>query len=49
MSLDIRWHQRLANFDLALSKLTDAIDITKQRALTKLEEQDFWETVPINS
>jgi hypothetical protein len=36
MTKDIRWHQRLANFGLALSELTDAVEILKERPLTKL-------------
>tara|TARA_R110001583_G_scaffold73737_1_gene205022 strand:- start:2675 stop:3094 length:420 start_codon:yes stop_codon:yes gene_type:complete len=48
MSIDIRWHQRLANFDLALAELTDAIQILESRPLTKLEEQGLIQTFEYN-
>lgn len=36
---DIRWRQRLANFQKALAQLTEAIDLSSQRPLSKLEQQ----------
>ena len=48
MKKDIRWHQRLSNFGLALSELTDAISILKQRKLTKLEEQGLIQAFEYN-
>jgi len=48
MSPDIRWHQRLANFDLALAELTDAMKILKSRPLTKLEEQGLIQAFEYN-
>jgi len=36
---DIRWHQRLKNFDKALARLSEAVELSSQRALTRLEEQ----------
>lgn len=36
---DIRWHQRLSNYNRALTQLNKASEITKGRPLTKLEEQ----------
>lgn len=38
-SQDIRWHQRLSNYDKALSQLNKAVDIAKERGLTDLERQ----------
>ena len=48
MNHDIRWHQRLANFTLVLNELTDAIEITQQRKLTKLEEQGLIQAFEYN-
>jgi nucleotidyltransferase substrate binding protein (TIGR01987 family) len=48
MSTDIRWQQRLANFDLALAELTDAIEILESRPLTKLEEQGLIQAFEYN-
>ena len=48
MSNDIRWLQRLSNFDLALNELSDAITITKLRPLTKLEEQGLIQAFEYN-
>lgn len=39
MDLDIRWKQRFDNFLRALQTLTEAIEINRQRALTRLEQQ----------
>lgn len=36
---DIRWIQRLSNFNKALSQLTKAIALSEERPLTDLEEQ----------
>lgn len=38
-SQDIRWHQRLRNFDSALAQLTSAVGLAKQRELSALEMQ----------
>src|SRR5574343_1937310 len=36
---DVRWHQRLNNFTLALSRLADAVELAGQRPLSPLEQQ----------
>jgi nucleotidyltransferase substrate binding protein (TIGR01987 family) len=36
---DIRWMQRLQNYQQALSRLTEAVALSQQRALSELEEQ----------
>lgn len=36
---DIRWHQRLSNYNKALNQLTKAVELTKQRELSDLENQ----------
>ena len=36
---DIRWMQRLNHFKQALSQLQDAVELARQRPLSKLEEQ----------
>jgi nucleotidyltransferase substrate binding protein (TIGR01987 family) len=36
---DIRWHQRFANFRKALVRLTEAVELRKQRTLSQLERQ----------
>lgn len=36
---DIRWQQRLANLKKAFSELSEAVELTKSRELTKLEKQ----------
>lgn len=36
---DIRWIQRFNNFNKALSQLKEAVQLAKQRPLSKLEEQ----------
>jgi len=36
---DIRWQQRFANFRKALLQLQEAVDLSKQRELSKLEKQ----------
>jgi len=36
---DIRWHQRLDNFNRALARLTDAVELSDIRPLTDLENQ----------
>jgi nucleotidyltransferase substrate binding protein (TIGR01987 family) len=39
MAYDIRWKQRFDNFLKALQTLTDAVALSNQRPLTKLEQQ----------
>jgi nucleotidyltransferase substrate binding protein (TIGR01987 family) len=36
---DIRWQQRFANFKKALQQLQEAVELSAQRKLTKLEKQ----------
>lgn len=36
---DIRWQQRFANFRKALARLTEAVELRRQRPLTNLERQ----------
>ena len=36
---DIRWQQRFANYKKALLQLQDAVELSKQRALSNLEKQ----------
>jgi len=36
---DIRWIQRFNNFNKAFAQLTQAVELSNQRALSKLEEQ----------
>lgn len=36
---DIRWHQRMANYNKALAQLSNAVELSKERELSKLEEQ----------
>jgi nucleotidyltransferase substrate binding protein (TIGR01987 family) len=36
---DIRWIQRLSNFDKALAQLREAVLLTEQRRLSRLEQQ----------
>ncbi|MGB8376529.1 MAG: nucleotidyltransferase substrate binding protein [Salegentibacter sp.] len=36
---DIRWHQRLKNYEKALIQLNKATDLTKERDLSELERQ----------
>ncbi|UCZ56926.1 nucleotidyltransferase substrate binding protein [Desulfurispirillum indicum] len=36
---DIRWHQRLNNYTAAFNELDEAVILSKQRQLSKLEEQ----------
>lgn len=36
---DIRWHQRLQNFQLAFNELDEAVVLSHSRRLSKLEEQ----------
>jgi len=38
-SIDVRWRQRFSNFKRALIQLEDAVELGKQRELTKLEKQ----------
>ena len=39
MQQDIRWKQRFTNFLSALSALTEAVELSRVRALTNLEQQ----------
>ncbi len=39
MDEDIRWKQRFDNFLRALQTLTEAVDVSKQRSLSRLEQQ----------
>lgn len=39
MKTDIRWHQRLANYTKALRQLESAVELSKVRELSNLEEQ----------
>lgn len=39
MTEDIRWKQRFSNFEKALLQLTEAVELSRERPLTKLEEQ----------
>lgn len=36
---DIRWHQRLANYEKAFARLAAAVELASQRPLTDLEKQ----------
>jgi nucleotidyltransferase substrate binding protein (TIGR01987 family) len=36
---DIRWIQRFQNYQKALAQLTQAVDLSRQRALSRLEQQ----------
>ncbi len=36
---DIRWHQRLANYNKALTQLAAAVELSKEREPSRLEEQ----------
>lgn len=36
---DIRWLRRFQNYQKALAQLTQAVDLSRQRALSKLEQQ----------
>ncbi len=36
---DIRWHQRLDNYERALGQLTSAVELAKTRLLSELEKQ----------
>lgn len=38
-SKDVRWKQRFQNYRQALARLTEAVDLSRQRALTDLEKQ----------
>jgi len=45
---DIRWQQRLKNFDKALIELSNAIDITSTRELSRLEKQGLIQAFEYN-
>lgn len=48
LNKDIRWHQRLNNFDKALSRLTEGVELAKQRKLSSLEEQGLIQSFEYN-
>lgn len=48
MSSDVRWHQRLSNFNLALNELSEAIALNDERPLSKLEEQGLIQAFEYN-
>lgn len=37
--MDVRWQQRLSNFERALGQLTGAVELSKARELSQLEKQ----------
>jgi nucleotidyltransferase substrate binding protein (TIGR01987 family) len=39
MSTDIRWQQRLDNYQAALARMHEGVSLSQQRALSSLEEQ----------
>lgn len=39
LNVDVRWRQRFSNFKKALIQLEDAVALSQQRKLTKLEKQ----------
>ncbi len=39
MSIDIRWKQRLDNFERAFGQLREAVQLRQERPLSRLEEQ----------
>lgn len=45
---DIRWHQRTANFNLALNELKEAVELSQKRELSKLEEQGLIQAFEYN-
>ena len=45
---DIRWHQRVSNFDRALKELADAVELSQLRALSKLEDQGLIQAFEYN-
>lgn len=48
MVSDIRWHQRFSNFQMALKELMDAVNLSKKRDLSKLEEQGLIQSFEYN-
>lgn len=48
LNKDIRWHQRLSNFDKALLRLTEGVELAQQRALSPLEEQGLIQAFEYN-
>lgn len=48
MTQDIRWQQRLDNFTRALNELTEAVELSKQRPLSKLEQQGLIQAFEYN-
>jgi nucleotidyltransferase substrate binding protein (TIGR01987 family) len=41
---DVRWRQRFQNYQQALSRLTEAVTLSRQRTLTNLEQQGLAQT-----
>ena len=41
---DIRWHQRLANYEKAFSRLAAAVELASQRPLSDLEKRGLIQT-----
>lgn len=39
MPMDIRWHQRLDNYEKALQQLSAAVQLAQERSLSSLEKQ----------
>ena len=48
MSVDVRWHQRLSNFNLVLHELSEAVALSDERPLSKLEEQGLIQAFEYN-
>ena len=44
MTEDIRWQQRLANYQRALARLQSAVDLSRTRALSELEQEGLIQT-----
>ncbi len=47
-NFDIRWHQRLNNFDTVLTQLSEAVELAEQRELSALEEQGLIQAFEYN-
>lgn len=48
MSQDIRWKQRLANYEKALSQLSSAVELSAARNLPDLEKQGLIQAFEFN-
>jgi len=48
MTSEIRWHQRLNSFNIALKQLKNAVLISQQRQLSPLEEQGLIQAFEYN-